>query len=60
MMGPSLSPACNPTFGEEPKPEQVLSLTFGNGPENPSIMTVVTSKITRLVRTRGGILKDGL
>ena len=52
MMGPSLSPARNPTFGEEPKPEQVLNITFGNGPENPSIMTVVTSKIS-IVRTRG-------
>ena len=53
MMGPSLSPARNPTFGEEPMPEQVLSLPFGKGPENPSIMTVVTSKISRLVRTGG-------
>ena len=53
MMGPSLSPARNPTFGEEPKPEQVLSLTFGNGPENSSKMTVVPSKISRLVRTHG-------
>ena len=52
MMGPSLSPARNPTFGVEPKPEQVLTLTFGNRPENPSIMTVVTSKIS-IVRTRG-------
>ena len=51
MMGPSLSPARNPTFGEEPKPEQVLSLTFGNGPENPSIMTAVTNN--SIVRIRG-------
>ena len=37
-MGPGLGPACGPCFLEGPKPKVGLSLTFGEGPENLSIL----------------------